>query len=125
MADMNQTVDKFFNTADYTESFHPQDIAQNKVMAILSYIGILVLIPVFAAKNSAYAKFHANQGLILCIAEAAVGLVLGLLGLIPYVGVVFRIVMWVCAALSLIGFVYAILGKAKELPFIGGIYILK
>ena len=25
MADMNQTVDKFFNTADYTESFHPQD----------------------------------------------------------------------------------------------------
>ena len=98
-------------------------------MAILSYIGILVLIPVFAAKNSAYAKFHANQGLILCIAEAAVGLVLGLLGLIPYVGVVFRIVMWVCeavfAALSLIGFVYAILGKAKELPFIGGIYILK
>ena len=65
MADMNQTIDKITNTADYTDSFHPQDIAQNKAMAILAYLGILVLIPIFAAKNSAFAKFHANQGLIL------------------------------------------------------------
>lgn len=129
MADMNQTIDKITNTADYTDSFHPQDIAQNKAMAILAYLGILVLIPIFAAKNSAFAKFHANQGLILCIGEAAIGLVCGLLGLIPYVGVVFRIIMWICevlfGALAITGLVYAIMGKAKELPFIGGIYILK
>ena len=129
MADLNQTIDKINNTPDYTDSFHPQDIAQNKVMAILSYISILVLIPVFAAKNSAFAKFHANQGLILFIAQFGLGLVLGLLGLIPYVGVVFSILMWICEvvlfALSLTGLIYAILGKAKELPFIGGIYILK
>ena len=129
MADLNQTIDKINNTPDYTDRFHPQDIAQNKVMAILSYISILVLIPVFAAKNSAFAKFHANQGLILFIAQFGLGLVLGLLGLIPYVGVVFSILMWICEvvlfALSLTGLIYAILGKAKELPFIGGIYILK
>ena len=83
------------------------------------FISILVLIPVFAAKNSAFAKFHANQGLILFIAQFGLGLVLGLLGLIPYVGVVFSILMWICEvvlfALSLTGLIYAILGKAKEL----------
>ena len=42
----------------------------NKVMAILSYFGILVLIPIFAAKDDAFARYHANQGLVLLIASA-------------------------------------------------------
>ena len=129
MADLNQTISKITDTPDYTSSFNPQDIQKNKTMSILAYIGILVLIPIFAAKDSAYAKFHANQGLLLLIAEAAVGLVFGLLGLIPYVGVVFQILLWVCevifCALSLIGLVNAVFDKAKELPFLGGYYILK
>ncbi|MBO4288871.1 MAG: hypothetical protein J5865_02070 [Lachnospiraceae bacterium] len=129
MADLSQTIKKITDTPDYTESFSPQDIQQNKAMGILAYISILVLIPIFAAKNSPYAKFHANQGLLLLIAEAAVGLILGLLGLIPYVGVVFQIVLWTCevifGALSVIGIVHAVFGKAKELPFLGGFYLLK
>ena len=55
------------NTADTTNEHNPQDIEQNKVMAILAYLGILVLIPLFAAKESKFARFHTNQGLILCI----------------------------------------------------------
>ena len=129
MADLSQTINKFTDTPDYTESFNPQDIQKNKAMGILAYIGILVLIPIFAAKDSAYAKFHANQGLLLLIGEAAIGLVFGLLGLIPYVGVVFQILLWTCevifGVLSLIGLVNAIFGKAKELPFLGGFYLLK
>jgi hypothetical protein len=82
MADLSQMINKVFETPDYTESFAPQDIQQNKAMSILAYIGILALVPVFAARNSAYAKFHANQGLLLLIAEAAVALVFGLLGLV-------------------------------------------
>lgn len=38
------------NTADETAQFDAGDIQQNKVMAILAYIGILVLIPLFAAR---------------------------------------------------------------------------
>ncbi len=129
MADLSQVVSKITDTPDYTASFDPQDIQKNKAMSILAYISILVLIPIFAAKDSPYTKFHANQGLLLLIAEAAVGLVLGLLGLIPYVGVIFQIVLWVCevvfCALSLIGIVNAVFGKAKELPFLGGFYLLK
>ena len=40
---------------DYTAEQDPQDVQDNKAMAVLAYIGILVLIPLFAAKKS---KFH-------------------------------------------------------------------
>lgn len=45
------------------------DINSNKGYAILSYFSLLVLIPIFAAKDSKFARFHANQGLVLMIAE--------------------------------------------------------
>ena len=41
----------------------PNDVQSNKVMAILAYFGILFLIPLLAAKESAYARYHTNQGL--------------------------------------------------------------
>ena len=40
----------------------PNDVQSNKVMAILAYFGILFLIPLLAAKESAYARYHTNQG---------------------------------------------------------------
>ena len=43
----------------------PQDVQANKVMAILAYFGLLVFVPLFAAKESRFARFHTNQGLIL------------------------------------------------------------
>ena len=39
--------------------FHPEDVRANKVMAVLSYIGILVLIPLLAGnKSSEYLRHH-------------------------------------------------------------------
>lgn len=38
-------------TADLTDQFDKADVEQNKVMAILAYFGILVLIPILAAKT--------------------------------------------------------------------------
>ena len=55
--------------------FNTEDVSENKVFGILSYIGILVLIPIFAAKNSQYARFHANQGLVLFILEVALNII--------------------------------------------------
>ncbi len=52
---------------DYTSTMDPNDIAQNKAMAVLSYLGILFLIPILSAPNSPYARFHSNQGIILYI----------------------------------------------------------
>src|SRR5437762_547806 len=60
----------------------PKDVEQNKVYAILAYLGILVLVPLLAAKESKFAQYHANQGLVLFIADIICGFVIW----IPVVG---------------------------------------
>ena len=119
-----------FSVNDRTAEFDQNDAQQNKVMGILSYIGILVLIPIFAAKNSKFARFHANQGLVIAICEIASYIVLSLLlGRIPYVGGVFTFINFLLDAfllvLSILGIVFSAKGQAKELPIVGKIKILK
>lgn len=95
------------DTADRTAEFDPSDIANNKVMAVLAYLGWLLLITIFAAPNSKFARFHANQGIILFIC-----------GFIP-------VVNFIAFIFCIMGIINAINGKAKELPLIGKIKILK
>ncbi len=120
-----------FNTQDYTNQFNPQDIEQNKAMAILSYIGILFLVPLFASKDSPYAKYHTNQGLILFLAEVIWNVVLGvfraILNLIDlgFLANILSIFSLAFLALMIIGIINAVNGKAKDLPVIGYLRILK
>ena len=110
-----------------------QDAEQNKAMGVLAYLGILVLIPIFAAKESRFARYHANQGLILCIAAILYGVAYSILSgiilaiswrlyfvvsIIGLVGVGF-------AVLAVIGIINALNGKMKELPIIGKYKLLK
>ena len=39
--------------------YDSRDVEDNKVMAILAYIWILFLVPLLAAKNSRFARYHA------------------------------------------------------------------
>lgn len=119
-------------TPDQTNQFSSQDIQQNKVMALFSYIGIFVLIPIFAAKDSKYARFHANQGLVLFITEIVVGFAVGIISLILnllHLGFLGSFISGICSIIFLIliivGIVNALQGKAKQLPIIGGITVLK
>ena len=109
------------------------DDSTEKAYGVLSYIGILVLIPLIAGK-SPFARYHANQGLVLFIAEIILGVVDGILfailGLIPFVGLlIVSILSGVVGLVSLIfmiiGIVHAANGEMKELPIIGGIKLLK
>lgn len=93
----------------------------NKLMGILSYIGILVLIPIFAAKDDPFVRYHANQGLVNFI----VALVASVLTAIPIVGIVAGLVGIVCFVFSILGIINAVKGEMKPLPFIGGIQIIK
>ena len=93
----------------------------NKLMGILSYIGILVLIPIFAAKDDPFVRYHANQGLVNFI----VALVAGVLTAIPVVGIVAGLVGIVCFEFAIIGIINVINGKMQPLPLIGGIEIIK
>lgn len=122
-------VNNIMNTADTTSQFDPQDINDNKAMAILAYLHILVLIPLLAAPNSKFARFHTNQGFILFIFAVAAEIICTILGFIPFGGFIAWLVGGLChlawLALVIIGVVNAANGKAKELPIIGKITLLK
>ena len=107
-------VNNFNNTTDTTGDYDSSDIEENKIFAILAYIGILWLVGLLAAKDSKFARFHVNQGIVLFIAA--------LLSVIPIIGWIWSMVVFVFA---IIGIVNAATGKAKELPLIGGIRIIK
>ena len=121
---LDKVEDQFKNAPDSTAEYDQADINSNKVMAILSYIGILVLIPIFAAKNSKFARFHANQGLVLFIVAILVSIVGRILDKI-HLGFIGWILDVLVFAFAIIGIINAAQGKAKELPFIGKYKILK
>lgn len=122
---MNDSVDQVFNTPDTTAEYDAADIEQNKVMGILSYIFILWLVPLLAAPQSKFARVHANQGLVLFLADLVCGVIGFVLNLIPLVG---GILGWllgvVILVLMILGIVNAATGKAKELPLIGKIKLI-
>ena len=95
-----------------------------KFMGVLAYLGVLVLFPLFLAKDSQFARYHTNQGLILFIAY----LVLGILQKIFSTGIISTI-LWICGVIvfvfTIIGIVNVCKGECKELPWIGKYRILK
>ncbi len=101
------------------------DIKSNKGKAILSYFGLLVLIPLFMAKESKYARFHANQGLTLLIANASIFLISFLSNFVTFLSFVSSICSLFVFVLAIIGIVNAASGKMKPLPIVGKIQILK
>lgn len=103
------------------DSYPAEDIEKGKTMAGLSYL--LFFLPLVTCPESKYAKFHANQSLLLLI-TAIVGNVI--LGVIPVVGwMLMPIFGLVVLALGIIGLINGFGRKAKRLPLIGRFTILK
>ncbi len=99
----------------------PEDIEKNKTMAGLAYL--LFFLPLIACPDSGYAKFHANQSLILFIVGVIGNVVLGIIPIIgwillPFFGVGVLV-------LGIMGLINGFGGKAKRLPLIGKFTILK
>ena len=131
--DFSETFKNMNNTADTTGQFEQSDIMQNKAMAILAYLGILVLIPIFAAPDSKFSRFHANQGLVLLIAEVAFSIVQSILHAIifaiswrlSFILTIVSLLWFGFFVLIILGIMNAANGKAKELPVIGKFTLLK
>ncbi len=131
--DFSEKVAALNNTADTTADYDANDIAQNKAMGILAYFGPLCFIPMFAAKDSKFARFHANQGLVLLIACVAWSVASSILNAIIlaiswrlyFITSIISLLSLAFAILAIIGIINAANGKAKELPVIGKIKILK
>lgn len=112
--------------------FNEDDIEQNKVLAILAYI--IFLVPLLVAKDSQFAKYHTNQGLVLFLFALASGIGMSILNFIldfvPVIGWIMQVTLnfilpFLIIILAIIGIINAANGKAKPLPIIGNINILK
>lgn len=123
-------VNNMMNTNDTTSQFDPHDINNNKGMSVLAYIGFLFLVPLLACPNSKFARYHTNQGLVLFLLEFALGVVTGILGIIPIAGLIIGGLLSAVGGiftlvLMIMGIINAAQGQAKELPLIGKITLLK
>ena len=105
----------------YESSFTAEDINSNKTIASLAYF--IFFLPLLACPDSKYGRFHANQALVLFIAGTAGNIILGLIPIIGWILMpIYGVVILVFAIKGLLaGFG----GKAKQLPIIGNISIIK
>lgn len=101
-----------------TSPVNPQSSQQQNdvIMSILAYLGVLVLIPLFVAKDNPVVRFHIKQGLVLLI-----GWVISwVIWTIPVLG---WILGWLLnlglLILSIIGILNAVNKQQKPLPLVG------
>ena len=110
------------------------DAEKNKVMGILAYLGILCLVPILAAKDSPFAKYHANQGLVLFIVWIVLAVALNIIdyvlvtilpGGMGFIVSILSLAYLGLLILAILGIINAAAGKCVPLPVIGGIKLLK
>lgn len=88
---------------------------EGRMAAVLSYIPILCFIPLLTMKENREARFHARQGVLLFLLE-----LIAVLFLIDGISdFVFKAILLVAIALSLVGIYFALQGKNYKLPIIG------
>jgi len=137
-------IGKLLNTPDTTGDYDPADIEKNKTMCGLAYF--LFFLPLVACSDSKFGRYHANQGLLVLMAGLICGIVDIVVSIVTSVlyGAIFwrfphfltsfaSLIIWLIfcvlwlavAAMAFFGLINGFSGKAKELPIIGKIRIIK
>lgn len=117
---------------DNTGNSNQNDQSNTILFSILSYIGILWLIPLLVEKNDKVVRF-VNQGIVLFIFDIIGSIAVGILSdifvfipVISFLGVVIASLFGIlCFVLMIIGIVNAANKSEKPLPIIGKFQILK
>ncbi|MBF0283530.1 MAG: hypothetical protein HQL51_03630 [Magnetococcales bacterium] len=101
------------NDVNYVDG---ESTLSSKIMAAMSYMGILCMVPLIMHRNDPYVRFHARQGAILWVWEVVAIYTL----MLPAIGkFFFKFSGFFCVTLSVIGIVAALLGRAWKFPWIG------
>lgn len=116
-----------YDPADHTAEFDPEDVSQNKVIAMAAYIlgTVGIIIALLAAPQSKYAAFHSRQALKLDIVSTLlliVSAVLAFTFIVPIAGAVCIAILFV---VRIICFFQVCSGKAKDAAIIGKLPFLK
>ena len=110
------------------------DVEKNKTSAMLSYIFILWLVPMLTAKDSPFAKFHCNQGILLTMVGfvGAIGITIlhFVISYIPFLGGCMNCTLAIgfflgMVALMIMGILNALGGKMKTLPMFPAVTFVK
>jgi len=88
----------------------------NTLMAVLAYIGPLVIVSYLTAKDDSFVKFHIKQGLVLLIIEIALWILSSLVYGLWYVIQILHLAILI---LAIVGIVNAVKGVEKQLPLVG------
>jgi uncharacterized membrane protein len=103
----------------------PEDAESHKIFGIISYLIFFWWVPLVGAKNSPFAKYHANQGLVLFVLWIVVIVVIkiidGLLGMLGLYSLewIFGLLFVPIIYLLVVGIINAAAGKCVPLPVIG------
>ena len=89
---------------------------QVNVLALISYIGILCLVPILMKEEDDFVRFHARQGLVLFICEAGTWTVFAA---VPFLWFITNLIGLFWLVLSVIGILNVFGNKKQELPVIG------
>lgn len=89
---------------------------QGNAIAVLSYLGILVVIPLLVAKDDEFVNYHTKQGLVLLVA-GVIGMVIGVVPIIGWILAPFITLAWLIFAI--LGIINVLKNEKKELPIIG------
>ncbi len=88
----------------------------NRLIAVLSYIGWLFLVPLLIARDDKFVQFHAKQGAALFLTF----LLASMVNIIPVVGrLISSLGTFFCLVLAIMGIFNVLHGEQKELPLIG------
>lgn len=99
-----------------------RDSVENQRLSVLSYLGMLFIIPLLARKDDPFAKFHSNQGLVLFLT----GIVLDAFITMGVLGSLFSFALGIFQIYCTVkGISNVLQGKMEPLPIIGSIQILK
>lgn len=83
---------------------------------MISYLGILCLIPLLLKSKDKFVQHHAKQGLVLFIFE----IILIVVGFLPLLGWLLGFLGWIFAVLmSIMGIINALAGKLWQMPILG------
>ena len=118
-----------------TQTPEKEDLKGKKFTACFSYLFWFTVIPMIYSSESKFIKYHANQGLVLAIAETIFLIVTVAVSKILWAysratsllveTTMLLVIVGVFGMLSLIGIFNVIRGKEKPVPTFGHIKLLK
>lgn len=92
------------------------DFSQTPIMAALSYMGPLVVIPLLTSRDNPFVLFHLKQGLVLFVLLIVLSLLHDIFDIFePLV----KLVELGAIILCIIGIVNSLQNKTKEVPIVG------